>query len=111
MGQQAALGRKKVLPLLKDGDHLDQKTFHARYEVMPGVRAQLIGGIVYMSSPMKRPHGRYGVLLARWLDEYEEATPGTEALAGATNILGPKSEPEPDGCLIILPEYGGQTWE
>jgi Uma2 family endonuclease len=104
--------RKKALPPLENGDHLDQKTFHARYEAMPAhVRAELIGGIVYMSSPMKPPHGRYTGPLIHWLDEYEEATPGTELLAGVTSILGPASEPQPDGCLIVLPEYGGQTWE
>ncbi|HEV3022540.1 MAG TPA: Uma2 family endonuclease [Pirellulales bacterium] len=101
----------KILPPLANGDHLDQTTFHERYEAMPDVRAELIGGIVYVSSPMKRPHGRSGILLSRWLGEYEEATPGSEAHAGATDILGPDSEPEPDGSLIILPEYGGQTWE
>jgi hypothetical protein len=26
-----------------------------------------------------------------------------------TAILGPRGEPEPDGCLLILPECGGQT--
>lgn len=54
---------KKALPPLENGDRLDQKTFHARYEAMPdGVRAELIGGIVYMSSPLKRHHGRYALL-------------------------------------------------
>ena len=96
-------------PTLHDGDRLDQETFHARYEAMPSVRAQLIGGIVFMSSPMKKPHGKFIILLSRWLGEYEEATPGTEALAGATEILGSDSEPESDACLLILPEYGGQT--
>jgi Uma2 family endonuclease len=103
--------RRRTLPPLENGDHLDQETFHERYEAMPTTRAQLIGGIVYISSPMKRPHGRHGILLSRWLDEYEDATPGTEALAGTTTILGPSSEPEPDGSLLILPECGGQTWE
>jgi Uma2 family endonuclease len=100
------------LPPLRNGDHLDQRTFHARYLAMPAnVRAELIGGIVYMSSPMRSPHGRYGIHLSRWLGEYAEATPGTEALAGATDILGPESEPEPDACLLMLPDHGGQTWE
>jgi hypothetical protein len=94
-----------------NGDHLDQKTFHERYEAMPEFRAELIGGIVYVSSPMKRPHARFGLLLSCWLGKYEDATPGTEALAGATDILGPEAEPEPDGSLLILPECGGQTWE
>lgn len=104
--------RKPVLPPLENGDRLDQKTFHARYEAMPGdVRAELIGGIVYMKLRTKRDHGRNRSSLARWLAEYECATPGTEALVGATSILGPESEPEPDGSLIVLPECGGQTWE
>lgn len=107
-----APAKRRPLPPLENGDRLDQKTFHARYEAMPShVRAELIGGIVYMPSPMKSPHGRYGTPLIRWLAEYEEETPGTEVLVGATNILGPKSEPEPDASMIILPEHGGRTWE
>jgi Uma2 family endonuclease len=98
------------VPPLANGDHLDQKTFHARYKAMPeDCRAELIGGIVYMASPQKVPHGKAQFLLSRWLDEYAEATPGTDALANNTQILGPDSEPEPDGCLFILPEYGGQV--
>lgn len=98
------------LPPLENGDHLDQKTFHARYEAMPeGTRAELIGGVVYMSSPMKRPHGRNQVQAIRWLGDYEEATPGTELFDNTTNILGEKSEPQPDLCLLIAPDKGGQT--
>src|SRR5262245_36272404 len=103
---------KPKLPPLKNGDRLDQKTFHERYEAMPEhVRAELIGGIVYMASPQKLPHGRSTRLVGRWLIAYEEATPGTERLPGVTDIMGPKSEPEPDECLLILPACGGQTWE
>jgi Uma2 family endonuclease len=104
--------KKHELPPLQNGDHLDQKTFHERYEAMPRhVRAELIGGIVFLASPMKGQHGRHGIRLSQWLAGYEDATSGTQALEGATGILGPKSEPQPDGCLLILPECGGQTWE
>jgi hypothetical protein len=81
--------RANTLPPLENGDHLDQKTFHERYEATPDIRAELIGGIVYISPPMKRPHGRHGVLFCRWFGEYAAATPGTEALTGVTQILGP----------------------
>jgi Uma2 family endonuclease len=101
---------KEQLPPLMNGDHLDQKTFHERYEAMPPhVRAELIGGIVFMSSPQKLPHGRHHQRLSRWLDEYEEATPGIEGFVNTTNKLGPDAEPQPDSCLLILPECGGQT--
>ncbi|HTN76398.1 MAG TPA: Uma2 family endonuclease, partial [Pirellulaceae bacterium] len=48
-------------------------------------------------------------LIARWLDEYAEATPGTDVLANVTNILGPDSQPQPDICLIVDSDCGGQT--
>lgn len=95
---------------LVNGDHLDQKAFHALYETTDDdCRAELIRGVVYMASPMKVPHGKTGPLVSAWLGEYEAATPGTELLLGATAILGPLSEPEPDHCLRILPEYGGTS--
>ena len=30
-------------------------------------------------------------------------------LAGATNIMGSASEPEPDHCLYVLPQFGGRV--
>jgi Uma2 family endonuclease len=98
------------VPPIENGDRLDQKTFHERYESMEeDVRAELIGGIVYMASPQKLPHSKTTKLVGRWLDEYEENTPGTESYPGASDILGPDSQPEPDHCLIVLPGCGGQT--
>src|SRR6266511_3787711 len=97
-----------ALAPLENGDHLDQKTFHARYEAMPpDTRAELIGGIVFMPSPLKRPHGRFHVKLNSWLEEYEEATPGVEAFDNATAILNDENETQPDSCLLIA--TGGQT--
>jgi Uma2 family endonuclease len=102
--------KEVALPPLENGDHLDQKTFHARYESMPeDTRAELIGGIVYMSSPLKRPHAKMHMRTSHWLQEYEDATPGTEAFDNATNILGEESEPQPDLCLLIAPNELGQT--
>ncbi len=98
------------LPPLEMGDHLDQQTFHARYEAMPeNTRAELIGGIVYMPSPAKPRHGRMHGKLMGWLSMYEVATPGVEMYDNTTTILGPDSEPQPDGHLIVAPEKGGQT--
>jgi Uma2 family endonuclease len=112
---QRAPGRPHVMPEilpLEPGDQLDQKTFHARYEVMPDhVKAELIGGVVYMPSPPKVCHGRPHGRLMGWLLLYQEATPGTDVLDNATTILGKDSEPQPDASLIILPECGGQTRE
>jgi Uma2 family endonuclease len=98
------------MPPLEEGDHLDQKTFHERYEAMPeGTRAELIGGVVFMPSPLKRRHSRMHVHLVRWLVTYEETTPGTEAHDNASAILDNQNEPQPDACLLILPPGKGQT--
>jgi Uma2 family endonuclease len=98
------------LPPLENGDRLDQKTFHARYEAMSeDCRAELIGGIVFMRSPQRLPHSHAQTLVVCLLGEYADATPGTEALVSNTQILGPESEPEPDACLFVTPEYGGNV--
>jgi Uma2 family endonuclease len=99
-------------PPLEAGDHLDQETFHERYEAMPdGFRAELIGGIVFVPSPLKRPHSRTTITLLRWLSNYEAATPGTESHDSATAILGPESEPQPDAALLVTAPARGQTTE
>src|SRR5881296_2504518 len=98
------------LPPLEAGDHLDQATFHARYEAMPpDFRAELIGGVVFVPSPLRKAHGRHHALVMGWLINYWIATPGTETMDNATAILGDDSEPQPDATLIIEPESGGQT--
>jgi len=98
------------LPPLEAGDHLDQTTFHARYEAMPSdFRAELIGGVVFVSSPLRSEHGESHALVMGWLTHYWIATPGTRVRDNATAILGDDSEPQPDAALIIEPERGGQT--
>lgn len=104
--------RGAPVPPLVNGDHLKQPEFHRRYEAMPeGFKAELIGGIVYVASPMRNPHGRHTILLGALLGHYEAATPGVEGADGVTVILGDASEPQPDLCLRILPEYGGRSKE
>jgi Uma2 family endonuclease len=98
------------LPLLANGDHMDQATFHTLYEKTPeGFRAELIGGIVFVASPTGRPHMRWGYFVGGWLFVYEGLTPGVEGLNSGTVILGPEDEPEPDHSLRIPPELGGRT--
>jgi Uma2 family endonuclease len=96
---------------LIEGQRLDQSEFHERYEAMPpGTRAELIDGVVHMPSPVGPEHGRAHVPALVWLSYYQENTPGVEALDNTSTTMGPKSEPQPDGLLRILSEYGGRTW-
>src|SRR5262245_65859234 len=98
------------LPPLEAGDHLDQATFHARYEAMPpDFRAELIGGVVFVPSPLRSEHGVSHALVMGWLTNYWGATLGTQVRDNATAILGEESEPQPDAALIIEPEHGGPS--
>ena len=100
----------RAMEPLENGERLDQPTFHARYEAMPdGTRAELINGIVYMMSPLKRPHGRFQSLLNTWLGHYEAHTPGAEAASPQTLILTDEDEVEPDLMLLWKPEAGGRS--
>src|SRR5262245_35923620 len=97
-------------PPLENGDRLTQAEFHRRYQACPeSVKAELIGGIVYMASPLRRPHATHHPELSGVLWLYKGATPGIEVLDNATTILGEESEPQPDLALRILPEWGGQS--
>ena len=89
---------------------MDQPTFHERYKAMPpAFRAELIGGIVIVPSPLSPGHGFCHALVMAWLGKYWIATPGTKAGDNMTTILGETSEPQPDGAMIIDPVSGGQT--
>lgn len=100
----------REFPPLENGAHLDQKTFHARYEAMPpDTNAELIGGIVYVASHVRCTHGQQSGKVCAWLVNHESETPGVEALAHTTVILSDSSELQPDVTLLISPEYGGQT--
>ena len=95
---------------LFEGQRLDQHAFHALYEAMPpGTWAELIDGVVFMSSPVGAAHGRAHVPLIVWLSYYAENTRGVEAMDNTSTALGPKSEPQPDVLLRILSECGGRT--
>jgi Uma2 family endonuclease len=97
-------------PALTEGDCLDQPEFHRRYEAMPpGIKAELVDGIVHMPSPVSEDHGDYLSDMVFWLASYAAGTPGVKASGELTTILGRRSEPQPDATLRIRPEFGGQT--
>jgi Uma2 family endonuclease len=97
-------------PPLEAGQHLDRVTFHERYEAMPSeTRAELIGGVVYMPSPLSLSHGNFDSLVITWLGLYRRATPGVQAPSNASVLLDDQGEPQPDVLLRIVPECGGQS--
>jgi len=102
--------RAGTMPPLTAGQRLDRATFHALYERMPpGVRAELIGGVVSMPSPVSPEHGKKSGPATAWLIHYERFTPGVETLDNVSTALDDEGEPQPDASLRILPEAGGRT--
>jgi len=98
------------IPVLVMGDKLTRDEFMRRWEAMPNLkRAELIGGIVYMPSPLSRMHGVFDNALGGWLWVYSVSTPGCEAGGNATWLMEEEDAPQPDCDLRVLPEYGGQS--
>jgi Uma2 family endonuclease len=105
---QTKSARRMAAEQLQSGDCMTQKEFHRIYSKMPeDFKAELIGGIVYVASPLGFGHSKAHVHLGTVLGIYEMETPGVDAGDNATIILGPNSEPQPDLYLRLLPECGG----
>src|SRR5205823_179022 len=99
---------EKVLPLYP-GQRLPREEFLRRWEALPDLKfAELIGGMVYMPSPLSLEHGWMDSRVATWLGVYVAATPGCESASNATWLLMTDA-PQPDQALQILPEYGGKS--
>src|SRR4051812_38053106 len=102
--------QRPPIPPLRAGERLTQPEFHRRYEAHPDdTKFELIGGVVYVASPLYNPHGTLDLRLGCVLGAYEGGTPGTHAMSNVTNVLGPEAEPQPDLILRILPSHGGRT--
>jgi Uma2 family endonuclease len=97
-------------PPLRDGESLSSREFLRRWEAMPDLKhAELIEGIVFMPSPVHRPHSRFHFILSSWLGSYERATPGCEGGSEGSWLMGSHNVPQPDLTLRILPGRGGQS--
>ena len=97
-------------PELHNGDRMSREEFHRIYSQMPeDFTAELVEGIVYVASPLKRRHGKPHLYLGSVFALYEASTPGVDASDNTTLLLGEEGEPQPDLYLRILPQFGGQS--
>jgi Uma2 family endonuclease len=94
---------------LEPGDKLTREEFLRRWELLPEITtAELIGGVVYMPSPVSLDHSLMVKELLYWVIRYEKATPFCQSASNATWLMM-GSVPQPDVFLRLLPEYGGQS--
>jgi Uma2 family endonuclease len=98
------------VPPLMAGDRLTRDEFIRRWEADPTIKlAELIGGTVYMPSPVSVDHGDMDRLVGTWLGVYQAGTPGVTGGNNTTSFMLEDS-PQPDLNLRILPECGGRSW-
>lgn len=98
------------IPVLETGDVLSRDEFERRYEAMPNLKAELVEGVVYVSSPVRHDwHARPHLHLSGWLATYLWDTPGTDGGDNGTLRLDLQNEPQPDLMLFIEPECGGNV--
>ena len=100
---------EQEVPPLVEGDRLTRDEFLRRWEAMPELKfAELIGGVVYMPSPLSWDHAVADSRVDVWLGYYAAFTPGCEVGGNATWLMLEDS-PQPDVSLRILSERGGQS--
>lgn len=106
----AGLKRTEIVPLLQNGDRLSSVEFERRYARMPNVKAELIEGVVYMSSPVRvENHGKPHILLSTWLGTYYAKTPGLVTPADNVTVrLDDDNTVQPD-LILLLPAHVGGT--
>ena len=89
------------VPPLMNGDRLSGAEFMRRYEAMPDVKAELIHGIVYMSSPVRTtPHAAPLNKVSGWLAVYQSMHPHLIAGTDGTVILADGERLQPDAFLL-----------
>ena len=104
-----SIAEEDVRPLSR-GKKLSRSEFLRIWERHPEIkRAELIGGVVFMPSPLSSAHAKKDFHAAGWLLHYNAYTPGTEGGTNATTLILDDS-PQPDINLRILPECGGVSW-
>jgi len=86
---------------LESGDRLTRTEFHRRYCARPDLkRAELLNGVVYVSSPVSAQHGEPDNIAGMWLGVYAARVPDLCVLNNATLMLSDTSEVQPDVMLF-----------
>lgn len=104
-----APARDLVVQPLRDGEMLAREEFERRYAAMPEVKAELIEGVVVVSSLLTADHAVPHAKLSAWLGVYSAATPGILVLDNVSYRVDPHNEFQPDLVLMLAPERGGRA--
>jgi Uma2 family endonuclease len=79
---------------------MNRLEFHRRYEASNVRHAELIEGVVYVSSPLRAAyHGSPEHAVSGWLYNYRRRRPSVHAADNSTVFLDLDNEPQPDVCM------------
>lgn len=93
-------------PPLANGDRLTRAEFERRYEAAPpGLKAELIEGVVFVASPVFIPHAQAHSDINAWLAFFRATHPGTAVYDNVTVRLDGDNEVQPD--LVLVRTIGG----
>ena len=86
-----------TVPPLIAGERLDRATFHERYEAMPPqTRAELIGGVVHMPSPLSPDHAFTNAPVVIWLgplSAVHQGGPDGASMPPSSSTIGRRRSP------------------
>lgn len=108
--ERAQRESQQTIPFLQSGDRLTRAEFERRYAAHPHIKkAELIEGVVYVASPVHIQHSEPHLAIATWAGVYRAATPGVRAADNQSIRLDLENEVQPDVCLWLEEESGGQA--
>lgn len=96
----------RLSPPLESGDHLTRDEFHRRYLEHPEIRAELVEGVVFVSSPVSLQHAEPHSTAVTWIGTYRIRRPGLRSADNITLLLPTGDEVQPDVCLYRPPPLG-----
>ena len=104
------LSPEEAVDWLENGSSFRQPEFHLLYERTPeGFKTELVEGIVYVASPLSRPHGNRHPHFSYKLTGYEMETPGVEVNDNTSVIVRSVGETQPDLSLRVRRDHGGRS--
>ncbi len=101
-----------AIPPLEQGERLSLQEFERRYQAMPHIKkAELIEGVVYMSSPVHfASHSQPHAHVIGWLTVYSANHPDVSLGDNATVRLDADNEVQPDVLLRLDENRGGASY-
>jgi Uma2 family endonuclease len=90
-------------PPLESGDQMTAAEFERRYDADPRVHhAELIDGVVYVSSPVRAEyHGKQVSQANRWLGAYADLNEDIEVYVDSTLRIDERQQLQPDVALCV----------